>query len=383
MIHIGERIRTGLAFDDVLLVPQRTSLDSRKEALTASTLSSSIRLGVPIISANTQWCTGARMAAAIAYVGGLGFVHRMQTIDQQTAQVAEVKHAAVSDAGASVAADGTLLVGAAVGVRGDYEERARRLRDAGADLLLVDVAHGHADYAIEALSRLRKLCSGTTLVAGNVATSSGARDLIEAGADIIKVGVGPGGVCTTRLVAGSGVPQLTAIMDCAEEARRHDVTVIADGGIRQSGDIAKALAAGAAAVMLGSRLAGCDESEALPVEHEDHRYKISRGFATLGMSLTLRQASGEQITREEVNDYVPEGVEATFPATGPLAENVRQLAGGLQSAMSYSGARTLAEFAERAEFIRVTPAGQVENQPHVVLGGVPQLAPDYRAGAGK
>lgn len=380
MTHARERIRTGLAFDDVLLVPQRTSLDSRREADTATVLSSEIRLGIPIISANTQWCTGARMATAIASAGGLGFIHRMQTADQQVAQVMEVKQASAPAADASVAADGTLLVGAAVGVRDDYEERARRLRDAGADLLLVDVAHGHADYAINALSRLRKTCAGVTLVAGNVATSSGTRDLIEAGADIVKVGVGPGGVCTTRLVAGSGVPQLTAIMDCAEEARRHDVAVIADGGIRQSGDIAKALAAGAAAVMLGSRLAGCDESEALPVEHEGRRYKISRGFATLGMALTLRQATGEQLTREDVGDYVPEGVEATFPGAGPLAETVRQLVGGLQSAMSYSGARTLAEFAERAEFIRITPAGQAENLPHV-LGGAPQLAPDYRAGA--
>ncbi|MEU9790269.1 IMP dehydrogenase [Streptomyces sparsogenes] len=385
-MRVSEPPRTGLSFDDVLLVPQRTPLTSRRQADTASELLPGIVLRTPVISANTQWCTGDRMAVAMALCGGLGVLHRMQTVDQQLAQLDAVKahrpgdtgetggageagragepEKSGADAGATCARDGRLLVGAAVGVTGDWRERAGRLVEHAVDLLFVDVAHGHSDQVIEAVAKLRAAYPGLPLVAGNVATTAGVADLAEAGADVVKVGIGPGGVCTTRLVAGTGVPQLTAIMDCAAAAAERGVGVIADGGIRESGDIAKSLAAGAHAVMLGSALAGADESAATPVTRNGRAYKVSNGFVSLGMKLTLRHAAGEKITREEVDDYVPEGTEATFPASGPVARTLRRLMGGVQSAISYSGARDVAGFRERAEFIRVTSAGRAENRPH-------------------
>ncbi|MGY0064718.1 IMP dehydrogenase [Streptomyces sp. LZ34] len=366
-MRVSEPPRTGLSFDDVLLVPQRTPLTSRRQADTSSELLPGVVLRTPVISANTQWCTGDRMAVAMALNGGLGVLHRMQTVEQQLDHLDAVKaHRPEEGAApeATRAVDGRLLVGAAVGVSGDWRERAERLVEHGVDILFVDVAHGHSDQVIEAVAKLRAAYPRLPLAAGNVATVAGVVDLAEAGADVVKVGIGPGGVCTTRLVAGTGVPQLTAVMDCAAAAAERGVRVIADGGIRQSGDIAKSLAAGAHAVMLGSALAGADESVATPVTRDGRSYKVSNGFVSLGMKLTLRHAAGEKITREEVDDYVPEGTEATFPATGPLARTLRQLMGGVQSAMSYSGARDMAGFRERAEFIRVTSAGRAENRPH-------------------
>lgn len=361
-------LRTGLSFDDVLLVPQRTSLRSRRHADLTTEILPGIRLRIPIMSANTQWCTGDRMAVSMARNGGLGVLHRMQTTEQQLAQLhtlrAEEPATGDTGRGATLSADGRLFVGAAVGVTSDWRERAAQLIDHGADLLVIDVAHGHSDQVLSAVTALRRAYPRLFLMAGNVATAAGTRDLAEAGADLVKVGIGPGGVCTTRLVAGTGVPQLTAVLECAAEAARHDVGVVADGGIRHAGEIAKALAAGARAVMLGTLLAGAEESEAQLVEKDGRRYKASNGFVSLGMDLTLRRAAGLPVTQEEVDDYVPEGVEATFPYTGSLTTTLRQLTGGVQSALSYSGAANLGEFRERAEFIRITDAGRSENAPH-------------------
>jgi IMP dehydrogenase/GMP reductase len=317
------------------------------------------------------------MAIAIASLGGLGFVHRMQTIEQQVDQVRTVKATRAEDPLSTRDENGTLRVGAAVGVTGDYLDRAERLVAAGLDALLVDVAHGHTDYVIEAVQELRYRHPAVPLVAGNVATAAGMCDLAEAGADAVKVGIGPGGVCTTRLVAGSGVPQLSALLDCAAEAQRLGVPLIADGGIRSSGDIAKALAAGATVVMVGSMIAGADESEARPVESGGRQLKVSRGFATLGMELTLRLAADQEVTDEDVARYVPEGVEMTFAGTGPLARTVHQLVGGLRSAMTYSGALTVEQFRRTAAFVRVTSAGQAENAPHA-RDRAPQIPLDYR-----
>ncbi|MGW0330819.1 IMP dehydrogenase [Streptomyces sp. NPDC003011] len=382
-MRISEPRRTGLSFDDVLFVPRRTSLTSRRQADTRSELLPGLTLRVPVVSANTQWCTGDRMAAAMARRGGLGILHRMQTVEQQVAQLDAVKAVQVDGEqgdSATLDAAGRLLAGAAVGVTGDWRERAAQLVAHGADILLVDVAHGHSDPVIDTVKELRSAYPGTPLIAGNVATAEGVRDLAAAGAQSVKVGIGPGGVCTTRLVAGTGVPQLTAVMDCADAAAEAGVTIIADGGIRQAGDIAKALAAGAHAVMLGSALAGADESEATPVERDGRHYRVSNGFVSLGMELTLRRAAGGTVTREELDDYVPEGVEATFPASGSLARTLRQLVGGVQSAMSYSGARDLDAFRAQAEFIRVTAAGRAENVPHARERSV-QIDTDHAAKA--
>ncbi|NEC88386.1 IMP dehydrogenase [Streptomyces sp. SID12501] len=380
---MSEPRRTGLSFDDVLFVPRRTSLTSRRQADTSSELLPGLTLRVPVISANTQWCTGNRMAAAMARQGGLGILHRMQTVEQQVEQLDAVKAVQVDGEQAESAtldASGRLLAGAAVGGTGDWRERAAQLVAHGVDILLVDVAHGHSDQVIDTVKELHSTYPGTPLIAGNVATAEGVRDLAAAGAQSVKVGIGPGGVCTTRLVAGTGVPQLTAVMDCADAAAEAGVTIIADGGIRQAGDIAKALAAGAHAVMLGSALAGADESEATPVERDGRHYRVSNGFVSLGMELTLRRAAGGTVTQEELHDYVPEGVEATFPASGSLTRALRQLVGGVQSAMSYSGARDLGAFRAQAEFIRVTAAGRAENVPHARERSV-QIDTDHAAKA--
>jgi len=268
---------------------------------------------------------------------------------------------------ASKDAKGRLRVAAAVGVRADEMERAQMLVAAGADALVVDIAHGHSDHTIEMVRRIRRELGDIELVAGNVATAQGVRDLAEAGVDAVKVGVGPGSICITRIVAGSGVPQLTAIAECAEAARQFDLPIIADGGIRTSGDIVKALAAGAASVMLGNLLAGTEESPGATVIREGQKIKVTRGMASLGATMSRELAErGEDTFDQDWEKVVPEGVEAVVPYRGAVAEVLEQLVGGLRSGLSYCGARNIAEMQARAEFIRMTPAGMRESGPHDV-----------------
>lgn len=260
-------------------------------------------------------------------------------------------------------ARGRLAVAAAIGVRGDVLPRARALADAGADALVLDVAHGHADGALAALSATREaLGDDIQLIAGNVATGQGVRDLVAAGADAIKVGVGPGSVCTTRVVAGVGVPQLSAVMAAATAAREHDVPVIADGGIRAGGDLAKAIAAGAECVMVGNLLAGTPESPGVVVTRNGVRVKVFRGMASAPAAAARRAADG--IEETDFEPVVPEGVEAVVPLRDEATRVVRNLVGGLRSAMSYSNARTIPQMHERAEFVRITPGGLRESYPH-------------------
>jgi len=378
--HRRPVVRTGLSFDDVLLVPKLSRADSRRDVRLDTRLAPGITLALPIISANTPWCTEAAMAAEMARLGGCGFIHRMQPVADQVRMVAEVKAVAVDAARSPVAttdATGSLLAGAAIGVKDDYLLRAEALVAAGADVLLVDIAHGHSAQALAALEKVKSEHPGVPVIAGNVATAEGTRALVEAGADAVKVGIGPGGICTTRQVAGAGVPQVTAVLDCAEEAAATGTPVIADGGVRSSGDMVKALAAGASAVMLGSMLAGADESAAVLIERDGRRYKITTGFVTLGVPLTLKKAGGQEITQEDLEDYVAEGVEATFEHRGGLAALLKQYAGGIRSGLSYSGALGIAELWEQAEFVQVSSAGLGENKPHA-LDRAPQLHPDYR-----
>ena len=262
-------------------------------------------------------------------------------------------------------ARGRLRVGAAVGVRGDYLERAAALVEEGADVLVLDVAHGHTESALAALERLRERFPDTDIVAGNVATADGARDLIARGADAVKVGVGPGSTCTTRVVTGAGVPQLTAILDCAEAAAPHGVPIIADGGIRTSGDLTKALAAGASTAMLGNLLAGTEESPGALVIRNGRQYKTYRGMASL-WAAARRQSLDGPVEDEDLSQIVAEGVEATVPYRGKAGDVLGQLVGGLRSGMSYCGARTIPELWERAEFIQITAAGYKESLPHDV-----------------
>ncbi|MCX5797484.1 MAG: IMP dehydrogenase [Elusimicrobia bacterium] len=264
---------------------------------------------------------------------------------------------------------GRLLVGAAVGVMADYLDRCAELLKAGADVLVVDVAHGHAEHVLGAVKAIKKRFPKMELVAGNVATYEGARDLARAGADGIKVGVGPGSICITRIVSGSGVPQLTAIMDCARVTKEFGVPVIADGGIRDSGDITKALAGGASTVMLGSLLAGTDESPGWTVVRDGARYKMYRGMASLTATMSRKKREHHceaDLDPIEVAEVVPEGVESAAPYRGPVSEVVHQLAGGLRSGMSYSGAHDLKEFWKKAEFIRISQASWAESRPHAL-----------------
>jgi IMP dehydrogenase len=263
---------------------------------------------------------------------------------------------------------GRLIVGAAVGVKGDYLERTEALLDAGADTIVVDIAHGHSENAINTVHMIKKAFPNCDLIAGNVATEEGARDLIKAGVDAVKVGVGSGSICITRVVTGSGVPQLTAVIDAVRAAKEYDIPVISDGGIRTSGDLTKALAAGASSAMIGSMFGGTDESPGKTLVKNGKKYKMYRGMASYMASLgrKYRQEGPEVVDSDDLNDYVPEGVEAMVPYKGSVVEIVRQLAGGLRSGLSYCGARSIAEMQKNAEFIRITGAGFVESQPHDV-----------------
>lgn len=479
----------GLTFDDVLLVPKRSPFRSRKDVTTTSKLTNSISLTVPIISANMDTVTEAKMAIAMARAGGVGVLHRFMTVDAQVRQVRQVKRAEgymvenpyTIDGSATIAraqrlmrrydvgglvvtnggekliglvtqrdillapddsaeistvmtqpdkiisatpdttlpeahallhehrleklpildADGNLVglitaqdvvrakrlpngtkdskgrlvVGAAIGVQANDMERVEKLLAAGCDFLVLDIAHGHADHCIDMVRNIRSQFPDAQIVAGNVATRDGARELVEAGADAIKVGIGPGSICTTRIVTGFGVPQLTAIMDSAAgiaDAGR-DVPLIADGGIKTSGDLVKALAAGASTVMIGSMFAGCDEAPGSPVIRDGQKVKVVRGMASLGAAMGRKAAedadAGADESAESPEDWdkvVPEGVEAVVPYRGYVKEILYQLVGGLRSGMSYGGARTVAELHEKAEFVEITSAGVRESNSHDV-----------------
>ncbi len=263
---------------------------------------------------------------------------------------------------------GRLLVGAAVGVKGDYLERTEDLLNNGADIIVVDIAHGHSDNAINTVKMIKKAFPTCELMAGNVATEKGTEDLIKAGVDAVKVGVGSGSICITRIVTGSGVPQLTAIVDSAKMAKEYDIPIISDGGTRTSGDLTKALAAGASSVMVGSMFGGTDESPGKTLTKNGKKYKMYRGMASFSASLgrKYRENSGMSIDNDDLNDIVPEGVEAMVPYKGSVIEIIRQLVGGVRSGLSYCGAKTISEMNENAEFIKITAAGYKESQPHDV-----------------
>jgi IMP dehydrogenase len=263
---------------------------------------------------------------------------------------------------------GRLLVGAAVGVKGDYLERAEALLEAGADAIVVDIAHGHSNNAINTVNMIKKAFPKCELIAGNVATGEGAKDLIKAGVDAVKVGVGSGSICITRIVTGSGVPQLTAVIDSVKVASEFDIPVISDGGIRTSGDAIKALAAGASSVMVGSIFGGTDESPGKTIVRHGKKFKMYRGMASFYASLgrKYREEGVEVIDAEDPNDYIPEGVEAMVPYKGSVTDIIKQLVGGLRSGLSYCGAKDIQQMQINAEFVKITPAGYIESQPHDV-----------------
>jgi IMP dehydrogenase len=280
---------------------------------------------------------------------------------------------------ASKDAQGRLRVAAATTVGEDGYERTERLIDAGVDLIVVDTAHGHSSRVLEAVNRIKRLSNAVQVIAGNIATQEGAQALIDAGADAIKVGIGPGSICTTRIVAGVGVPQLTAIMDAVEAAKKANVAVIADGGIKYSGDLAKALAAGADIAMVGSLLAGTDETPGEVFLWQGRSYKAYRGMGSVG---AMARGSADRYFQQDIKDtlkLVPEGIEGQVPYKGPVGNVMHQLAGGLRAAMGYVGARNLAEFHEKAQFVRITGAGLRESHVHDVT--ITRESPNYPGGA--
>jgi IMP dehydrogenase len=359
-------------FDDVLLVP-RKSLESRKDTDPSTNLTKNMRLGIPIISANMDTVTGVQMAATMADIGGIGFIYRLtNSISEECEMVDTVK-----EMGKMIGKN--YLVGASVGVKGDFLDRASELIKSGADVIVFDIANGYSDQMANAIKQFKSRYDHP-IVAGNVATPGGVEFLANLGADCIKVGIGPGSVCTTRIVTGHGVPQLSAIYRCARKAREYGIPIIADGGIRNSGDIVKALAVGASSVMLGSLLAGTYESpgdtylvidqeiemlgqpylETLKPEDYQLCFKFYRGMSSYDVQQDAKLRN--LLSKQKV--IIPEGVTKKTPYKGFVRPIIEQLVGGLQSGMSYSTAHTIPELWERALFEKVSPLGQRENLPH-------------------
>jgi len=357
--------REGLTFDDVLLVPARSDV-LPTQVSTKTRLTKDLTLDIPILSAAMDTVTEAPLAIALGKLGGLGVIHRNLELAAQIEQVRAVKAAGV-------------LAAAAVGVSGDADERVTGLVAAGVDVIVVDIAHGHSAGVIRMVEKI-KARHRVQVIAGNVVTAQGTEDLIAAGADCVKVGVGPGAICTTRVVAGAGMPQITAIFDCALAAAKHDVPICADGGIQESGDIAKAIGAGADTVMLGGLLAGVDESPGDVVETDEGRFKSYRGMGSMG-AMAARRAR-DRYGQADVGDFskvVPEGVEARVRAVGPLAPFVHQLVGGLRAGMKYAGAATIEDLRTTARFVRISGAGLRESHPHDVE--ITIEPPNYRVKA--
>lgn len=344
-----------LAYDDVLLVPRRSSVGSRQEVDLSTRLSRRLDMGIPVLAANMDTVCEWEMAVAMAQMGGVGIIHRFLPVEDHARQIERVKEVGSS-----------LLVGAALGVGDDMTQRAKTCVAAGADVLVLDIAHGHAEHSLRAVGILKHEFPDVDLIAGNIATGQGAIDLVEAGADAVKVGVGPGGVCTTRVVTGVGVPQVTALHDIVGSGV--EAPIIADGGIRAGGDIAKALALGADSVMIGSLLAGTRESPGEVEETSTGPVKRVRGMASLEAAVLRAARRGAELEDEYFEHRSPEGIERRVPYRGTAEDVVRSLMGGVRSAMSYLGAADLATFRRNARFVRTTPAGLAESHPHASAG---------------
>ena len=479
--------REGLTYDDVLLVPGRSSVMPRDVSI-ETRLTRKIKLNIPLLSAAMDTVTEARLAIAMAREGGVGVLHKNMSVEDQSAQARRVKRSesgmildpitlevscTVGDARALMArysiggipvvdgaqrlagiitnrdlrfqennqtpvrdvmtptplhtapvgttleqaeailqeykieklpvvddeghlkglitfkdiekkrrhpfackdSHGRLRVGAAVGVSGDLHERVSALIESEVDFVVVDTAHGHSEGVLKAVETLKSNHGNLQILAGNVATKGGTEDLIAAGADGIKTGIGPGSICTTRVVAGVGVPQLTAVLECAAAAKPHDVPIVADGGIKQTGDIPKALAAGAHSIMIGSLFAAVDESPGETIIYEGRKFKSYRGMGSLG---AMKEGSKDryfQDAEDDINKLVPEGIEGRVPYSGHLSEVIYQMMGGLRAAMGYCGCKDLEDFRKRAEFVRITSSGIRESHPHSVH--ITKEAPNY------
>ncbi len=348
-----EDIKTALSFDDVLLVPQTSSIESRRDADLKTKISDKLKLSIPIISTNMDSVTGVEMAVALSKLGGMGILPRFDAPELQARKVAEVKKAGAVAAGS-------------LGCKNGYRETAELLVSAGADVLLMDVAHGQLEKFVEATRFVaERYGKEVTIIAGVIATYEGACALFEAGAHCVRVGVGPGSICTTRIMTGHGVPQITAISEASKAAKKYGRTIIADGGMKNSGDIVKALAAGASAVTLGFLLAGTDEAPGDIIEIDGKKYKEYNGSTS--SKEKIRQLGKYSQDKDASYTIHTEGVEALVPHRGSLEQVAEGLLAGVRSGFSYSGARNIHELWEKAKFVRVTQAGMRESHAHDVV----------------
>lgn len=336
-------ISLALSYDDVLLVPQYSNISSRSEISLKTKISPRITLDIPLISANMSDVTDSKMAIAIAKLGGLGVLPRFNSIESQANEVSLVKKE-------------NLLVGAAVGARNGIIERAEALVKAGVDILFIDIAHGHLQKNLDATTKLKQMFGNSVdIVSGNSATYEAASAIFKAGADAVKVGVGPGSICTTRIETGSGVPQITAIMESARSARENNKFIIADGGVKTSGDIVKGLASGASAIMAGSIFAGSDETPGKLIEKDGKKYKTYNA-----------STSPTEKTKQESNIHV-EGVESIVNYKGSLSYLIENILAGIRSGFSYSGALDINSLWNNSKFVRITPQGVRESGAHDVI----------------
>ena len=347
-----EPIKEALTFDDVLLAPRYSSVLPSEVNLDID-LGEKLKLKIPFLSSAMDTVTESPMAIAIAKKGGLGIIHRNLSINKQSLEIKKVKKK-------------NLLAGAAVGTGNEDLKRVKSILDAGVDLIVIDTAHGHSDKVLKILNKIKKIKSKISICVGNIATGEAALRLYNEGADILKVGIGPGSICTTRMIAGIGVPQISAVLEVAKSMKNRNVKVISDGGIKFSGDIVKGLAAGADAIMMGSIFAGTEESPGKKFKYKNRFYKSYRGMGSIGAMSAGSSNRYFQKNHKDKSKFVPEGVEARVIYKGTVEKILYQLQGGLKSSMGYIGAKTIKEIKKKAKFIKITKAGFYESMVHSV-----------------
>ena len=347
-----EVIKEALTFDDVLLTPRYSSVLPSETNLQTD-LGHNLKLKIPFLSSAMDTVTESDMAIAIARKGGLGIVHRNLSIEDQTKEIKKVKNK-------------NLLVGAAVGTSTEDLMRVKSIIDVGVDLIVIDTAHGHSDKVIKMLSKIKKINQKKPICVGNIATAEAALKLHNEGADILKVGIGPGSICTTRMIAGIGMPQISAVLEVKKIMKNKKVKIISDGGIKFSGDIVKGIAAGADAIMMGSIFAGTEESPGKKFKYKNKFYKSYRGMGSIGAMSAGSSNRYFQKNHKDKSKFVPEGVEARVVFKGKVDKILYQLQGGLRSSMGYIGAKKIAEIQKKAKFVKITKAGFYESMVHSV-----------------
>ena len=347
-----EPIKEALTFDDVLLLPQYSSIIPANTNINVN-LSNKLNLKIPFISSAMDTVTESKMAIAMATSGGIGVIHRNLKIKNQCNEILKVKKK-------------RLKVGAAIGTSQTELIRAKKLIEAGADMIVIDTAHGHSKNVLKMLGNIKKFSNRISICVGNIATGEAAKQLYDSGADILKVGIGPGSICTTRMVAGIGVPQITALMNVKKAVRKKKIKIISDGGIKFSGDLIKAIAAGADAIMMGSIFAGTEESPGKKFKLKNKLYKLYRGMGSIGAMSSGSSDRYFQKNHKDKSKFVPEGVESRVLYKGNVSKIIYQLQGGLKSSMGYIGAKNLKEIYKKAKFVKITKAGFYESMVHSV-----------------